>query len=624
MCVSSKLKHVFLYRGSDGDGYEDIIFQSDDEDEENFRGLDVINLVNIIHNEPDSDAMSEVFHSISDKSTPETSVTPANTGSVSSTTETSLLESDIPDLLEGEILRDGNNGKIFLRRVMKSNAQKSRHRKKRDRVYNSVHCCYYCSKLIVHIRPHMKLKHSKETTIQEIMNSDNKEFIDRCFNLLRAAGDDRHNCKVIGDGAGELLLSRRPTTAFQSKNFGPCPKCREWMMKSTIPRHQSNCQSPDQTKLTKRNLLMQSNILSGRFQATASKLLRDEVFASMQVDDISEIAQNDPLIVMLGESWLRRNISNKLKRKNYASGRMRLAAKLLKELRASAVTTAMSPDSTSKATPRTTSESPASPRTTSESPASPLTTSESPASPRTTSESPASPRTTSESPASPRTTSESPASPRTTSESATSPRTTSESATSPQILLGSAASPQTTSKSAASLPVVSPQVTSTASLIPMWDFLTPKHFDAVARAALAVSMTDYDDEEELNSPSNAIKLKYDIQRLVNAKWAYILKNEGKASVSESCRNFLDVMKIEWSDKVTRLARSILAERRLHKNSSDTIPDPNDIAKLVSYLKKELKTILKEKNRDYRKMAMIVQTRLLIYNKRRSSEIDGVT
>ncbi|CAG2245282.1 unnamed protein product [Mytilus edulis] len=52
--------------------------------------------------------------------------------------------------------------------------------------------------------------------------------------------------------------------------------------------------------------------------------------------------------------------------------------------------------------------------------------------------------------------------------------------------------------------------------IPMWEFLKPEYFEKLASAALEVAMPLLDDEEELKSPSNAIKLKY---TLLEWRWS---------------------------------------------------------------------------------------------------------
>jgi hypothetical protein len=59
----------------------------------------------------------------------------------------------------------------------------------------------------------------------------------------------------------------------------------------------------------------------------------EEVFPNMLQDDISNTAKKDKLIVALGESWLRRCIDNREKRRYYTSQHMRLMARLLINLR---------------------------------------------------------------------------------------------------------------------------------------------------------------------------------------------------------------------------------------------------------------------------------------------------
>ena len=413
-------------------------------------------------------------------------------------------EDDELSLHENQILRDKNNKELYIRKVLKSTEKRTAHQKRGNRIYNSVHACLFCSKKVAHIRAHLKSKHRQEPEVEALLNCKDANIKDTGYIALRCKGDDKHNCKSIAEGKGELLLSRRPTISFTSEDYGPCPKCREWMLKETISRHQPKCKSGDNTKTSKKNLVLQSQIISGRFNSSASSLLQKEVFSIMASDTITRVAQSDPLIVMLGESWLRRNISNKSKRKYYTSGRMRLSARLLEHLRKL------------KGGPK-------------------------------------------------------------------------------------------------------------SMTMPLWKFLTPENFDLVVQAAHQVSLPDIEDEEELKSPSNAIKLKYDLTRLVNAKWGYALKNLEKETADnniEDCRNFLHLMKVEWSERVTKLARAVLDERRLLANANELIPDPEDIAKLSTHLKQELSNVTQ--SQEYRHLAIYTQARLLVYNKRRSGEIDAVT
>ncbi|KAK3107723.1 hypothetical protein FSP39_020825 [Pinctada imbricata] len=57
----------------------------------------------------------------------------------------------------------------------------------------------------------------------------------------------------------------------------------------------------------------------------------------------------------------------------------------------------------------------------------------------------------------------------------------------------------------------------------MWELLRPVHFENVILAALNCSFPNADDTEDLEAPSNAIKLKYDIRGILNDKLTFVLK-----------------------------------------------------------------------------------------------------
>lgn len=53
----------------------------------------------------------------------------------------------------------------------------------------------------------------------------------------------------------------------------------------------------------------------------------------------------------------------------------------------------------------------------------------------------------------------------------------------------------------------------------LWDFLVPSKYDIVLAAAVQLAFPYMDDIEDLRPPSNAIKIKYDILKVINEKWA---------------------------------------------------------------------------------------------------------
>jgi len=71
----------------------------------------------------------------------------------------------------------------------------------------------------------------------------------------------------------------------------------------------------------------------------------------------------------------------------------------------------------------------------------------------------------------------------------------------------------------------------------MSDFLVHEFFDCVVNAAPTTASKDFDNEEDLKSPSTAVKLGFDIKRMVGAKWAEAIKYK-KQNEREDCSDFM--------------------------------------------------------------------------------------
>jgi len=156
------------------------------------------------------------------------------------------------------------------------------------------------------------------------------------WDIIRNKGDHMHNLRVLSEGIGEIILGRRQHGLFDVKQYGPCPKCFIWIkIDKTMFRHQLRCPSTDDgdDHLGMKELRITSLAEAGRLNLKAEKALREEVFTTITNDHIGQVAQNDTLIIALGNLWLTKNIGNKLKRKYYTFSRMRDSARLLINLR---------------------------------------------------------------------------------------------------------------------------------------------------------------------------------------------------------------------------------------------------------------------------------------------------
>lgn len=384
-------------------------------------------------------------------------------------------------------------------------------KKNESTIYDQVHACVFCGKLLSNISKHLKKVHGNEEKVKDILllreeSSCDRKLIQAKWDLLRNEGDHTHNCKVMKEGKGQFIVARRNIKEdFKISDYGPCPHCFLWMkLKVTMSRHQKVCAAFRTNKDTyfqksKGELRIQSLALSERI--SASKQLREEVLPIMTNDITSEIAQNDFLIVALGSHWLSRNVGNVLKRKYYTSSRMREAARLLMNAR---------------------------------------------------------------------------------------------------------------------------DCISGQQDVSMSEILQPMHFDTVVKAALMTASAGFDDEEDLKSPSTAIRLGYDIKKMLNCKWAKGIKEKDKEKIDD-CKHFLRLMNLEWSTRVTKLATVTLEFR--HFNKEKSLPDPDDIIHLQKHIKDELSNLkLSVATSDletFRNVSRLSQARLLIFNKRRSGEIESM-
>ncbi|XP_078310283.1 uncharacterized protein LOC111116385 isoform X1 [Crassostrea virginica] len=413
------------------------------------------------------------------------------------------------DVLPSKCICDETNPRIYAKKY-EQNSSNSKH----GRLYDRVHACLFCKKLMTHIQTHLQSKHKNELDVKEILelkkqieeikeNNDKKSGLKKQLHkmqtLIRNRGNNCHNQKVLAVEEGEILLSRRRNSnTFDVRDYGPCPYCEEWIVLQNITKHMTTCPSQEKSSATKGSSIIQSKIMTGKISSSASTKLRTEVFPSMIRDNITEIAQGDHLITVLGNIWLMKNVGNKLRRKNFTSFRMRLSARLLSILRADA-----------------------------------------------------------------------------------------------------------------QLPSAS-----------MDYFLSPKQFDRVV--SCAVKACKEDENEDLKNPSTAIKLGYDLSRLANAKLGIAIK-EGNDGGKKEAGEFLQLLRMEWSVKVTKLARVTLDLR--HFNKKKELPDPSDIEKIAAYLVREIKkldlTISNCSEIVFREAIVLTEARLLIYNRRRPGELESL-
>ena len=173
-----------------------------------------------------------------------------------------------------------------------------------------------------------------------------------------------------------------------------------------------------------------------------------------------------------------------------------------------------------------------------------------------------------------------------------------------------------------SVPKVAPKDHGLSTKNAFWDYLRPQHFDLLVQAALITSTKDMDDTEELKSPSNAIKIGYEIKRLINIKLGLAIRLRDN-DIKGECRDLLELFANEWGQKVTKLARITLAERQL--TIEQQLPHPDDLVKLSRYLEDQLSIFDTSVKSDinFKLAVQLTQAKLISFNRRRAGEIQAL-
>ncbi|XP_071839790.1 uncharacterized protein [Apostichopus japonicus] len=112
------------------------------------------------------------------------------------------------------------------------------------RVFDNMHCCLYCRKMIsCKIKRHILMVHSEEREVKVAMAMANGQARLTAFALLRLRGDHYHNVRVLQTGRGKLLTVRRPRKGSDQRpeDYMPCPNCLGYVIKTDLFKHRHKC-----------------------------------------------------------------------------------------------------------------------------------------------------------------------------------------------------------------------------------------------------------------------------------------------------------------------------------------------------------------------------------------------
>ncbi|XP_055958464.1 formin-2-like isoform X1 [Patella vulgata] len=129
-------------------------------------------------------------------------------------------------------------------------------------------------------------------------------------------------------------------------------------------------------------------------------------------------------------------------------------------------------------------------------------------------------------------------------------------------------------------------------------------------------------EDNLEKPSNARKLGFDIKKLINGKIGISIMTNDEPSRKEA-EDLLKTMEIFWGTRVAKLSNVILEQRKYEKHKQ--LPNPDDIEELNKSLECSLKglDLTTTTLENFTNVVEVVEAKLVIYNRRRVGELEAI-
>lgn len=119
---------------------------------------------------------------------------------------------------------------------------------------------------------HVGRNHKDETEVQKIIKEKDERKGKNLIVQLRRRSDHEHNRRVELAEKGQIIIGRRFSKGkFSVKEYGPSPKCLEWLKKDGFQGHMKQCPARGSMKESQCNLVIQSDILTGHINSLANK-----------------------------------------------------------------------------------------------------------------------------------------------------------------------------------------------------------------------------------------------------------------------------------------------------------------------------------------------------------------
>lgn len=193
--------------------------------------------------------------------------------------------------------------------------------------------CIFCKQTFTKLTRHLEHVHKDEEEVKEMLKHPKRKsiFVNlTCFLLeqflltdqgsserekilyrLRTKGTFIFNVNAEYNG-GKIIVSRRPNATLQrtSRDFLPCPHCKNYFAKKTLYRHTRRCSNKEGRQ---KGLRRTALALISSSHPRCNKIMAAQIIPRLVDDKVSEIIKKDELLILLGNHLTRKHPGSKCK-----------------------------------------------------------------------------------------------------------------------------------------------------------------------------------------------------------------------------------------------------------------------------------------------------------------------
>lgn len=190
------------------------------------------------------------------------------------------------------------------------------------RRYDKKPYCFYCGIPQSKIVRHWFAKHKTENAVIQISVAEKHERV-KLILRLRNIGNHLHNCEVLKEGKGELLVSYRKRKNSSPDDYLPCESCFAYLHRNELYRHRCRIRGKSKGRVIKNAELL----LPASCDMTTDV---HKIINSMVGSEVRLIVRND---VIIRKFTLKLSQRHTFERRGYVRAKVREIARFLLEMR---------------------------------------------------------------------------------------------------------------------------------------------------------------------------------------------------------------------------------------------------------------------------------------------------